>query len=83
MFCPAYSEEDIIKSLMCLDSNMKVFTKDTLPKRHHYTNSDRIANILLDMKDSWIVLQYVCQIMFLLFIYIFCILKKLLFFILL
>jgi len=36
---------------------MKVFTKDTLPKRHHFTKNSRIANILVDMKDEWLITQ--------------------------
>ena len=50
---------DIVDALMCKESAMKVFTKDTLPIRHHYTNSERIGKVLLDMEDAWLVFRYI------------------------
>ena len=42
---------------MCKHSAMKVFTKETMPVRHHYKNSNRIGEVSVDMKDEWLVLR--------------------------
>lgn len=49
----SYDTAEIVKNLMCEHSAMKVFTKDTMPRRHHYTNSNRIGEVSIDMKDEW------------------------------
>ncbi|XP_053394488.1 uncharacterized protein LOC123525750 isoform X2 [Mercenaria mercenaria] len=51
----SFQLEEIVQSLMCKHSAMKVFTKDTMPRRHHYTNSNRIGQVSIDMKDEWLV----------------------------
>ncbi|KAK3577563.1 hypothetical protein CHS0354_026532, partial [Potamilus streckersoni] len=47
--------DEIVQDLTCRSQAMKVFTKDTLPKRHHYTVSNRIGDLILDMKEEWLV----------------------------
>ena len=47
--------KDVIEGLECKDSHLHVFTRDTIPKRHHYTNNDRIGDIMLDIESSWLV----------------------------
>ncbi|KAL4236876.1 ectonucleotide pyrophosphatase phosphodiesterase [Mactra antiquata] len=53
----SYNVDGIVDSLMCRHSAMKVFTKSTMPRRHHFMNSDRIGDIVLDMKDGWLVVR--------------------------
>ncbi|WAR23185.1 PDE-like protein [Mya arenaria] len=48
---------EVLSNLTCKNDVMKVFTKDQLPKRLHYANSDRIGDIILDMKEEWLVYQ--------------------------
>ncbi|XP_060077671.1 uncharacterized protein LOC132557191 [Ylistrum balloti] len=48
----------LVEKLMCNTSVMKVFTKDTAPKRFHYLNNPRVGDILLDMADRWLVSKY-------------------------
>ncbi|OWF35917.1 Ectonucleotide pyrophosphatase/phosphodiesterase family member 3 [Mizuhopecten yessoensis] len=45
----------LVDKLMCNTSVMKVFTKETAPKRFHYLNNPRVGDILLDMADRWLV----------------------------
>ncbi|VDI60927.1 ectonucleotide pyrophosphatase/phosphodiesterase family member 1/3 [Mytilus galloprovincialis] len=45
----------ITDELMCKNPAMKVFTKETAPKRFHYLNNKRIGDVLLDMQDQWLV----------------------------
>lgn len=45
----------LIDQLMCKNPAMKVFTKETVPKRYHYFNNKRIGDILLDLQDRWLV----------------------------
>ncbi|KAJ8305988.1 hypothetical protein KUTeg_016533 [Tegillarca granosa] len=47
--------EEIVDNLMCKNDAMKVFTKETLPRRHHYLNNKRIGDILLDLRREWLV----------------------------
>ncbi|XP_069126683.1 uncharacterized protein [Argopecten irradians] len=47
--------DSLVDKLMCNTSVMKVFTKDTVPKRFHYLNNPRVGDILLDMADRWLV----------------------------
>ena len=37
---------------------MRVYTKASLPLRHHYTNNRRIDDILLDADDQWIISRF-------------------------
>ncbi|XP_060581540.1 uncharacterized protein LOC132738125 isoform X2 [Ruditapes philippinarum] len=53
----SFQTDDIVDNLMCQHPAMKVFTKDTMPIRHHYTNSNRIGTVSIDMKDEWLVLR--------------------------
>ncbi|EFX89997.1 hypothetical protein DAPPUDRAFT_190022, partial [Daphnia pulex] len=43
----------IAEGLQCKDDNMRVYNKWDLPRRHHYANTNRIPNILVDMTVSW------------------------------
>ncbi|KAK3089994.1 hypothetical protein FSP39_008300 [Pinctada imbricata] len=56
--------ETIVDELMCKHKEMKVFTKDTVPRRHHYFNNPRMGDILLDVADQWLVTRtnsYFCS----------------------
>ena len=44
---------ELINNLTCVNSNMSVFHKRDLPRRHHYVNNDRIDDVLLVVKDHW------------------------------
>ncbi|KAI9555247.1 hypothetical protein GHT06_017762 [Daphnia sinensis] len=43
----------IAGGLQCQDDNMRVYNKWDFPRRHHYANTNRIPNILVDMTVSW------------------------------
>ena len=45
----------ILGRLECSDAHMRVYTKASLPLRHHYTNNQRIDDILLDADDQWLI----------------------------
>ncbi|PVD23081.1 hypothetical protein C0Q70_16343 [Pomacea canaliculata] len=45
----------VYESLQCKSSHYRVFTKETLPMRFHYTNNDRIGDITVDVQDGWLV----------------------------
>ena len=48
----------ILNRLECSDTHMRVYTKASLPLRHHYTNNRRIDDILLDADDQWIISRF-------------------------
>ncbi|KAK7100774.1 uncharacterized protein [Littorina saxatilis] len=52
---PQINISTIVEKLECSDSHMRVYTKASLPLRHHYTNNDRIDDIVLDSDDQWLV----------------------------
>ena len=54
-FFQAKTPSEVVGNLSCTSDIMKVFTKETLPKRHHYSNSGRIGDVLIDMKEEWLV----------------------------
>ncbi|XP_064605708.1 uncharacterized protein LOC135470602 [Liolophura sinensis] len=49
------SVSSVVEDLECKSEMMKVFTKETVPKRHHVLNSNRIGNILLEVEDTWLL----------------------------
>lgn len=47
--------DDLLKNLICANPHLNVYTKTTLPVRHHYTNNNRIDSVLLDVESEWLV----------------------------
>jgi len=31
-----------------------MYTHETLPVRHHYTNNERIGDVIVDIEDTWL-----------------------------
>ncbi|XP_033738206.1 uncharacterized protein LOC117325827 isoform X2 [Pecten maximus] len=47
---------DIMANLTC-HPHFKVFSKSSLPKRHHYANNPRIDDIIIDVENEWLVTE--------------------------
>ncbi|KAK7482275.1 hypothetical protein BaRGS_00026518 [Batillaria attramentaria] len=52
---PVVDTRTLEERLECSSPHMRVYTKNMLPLRHHYTNNDRIDDILLDADDGWTI----------------------------
>ena len=44
---------ELISNLTCVNSNLSVFHKIDLPRRHHYVNNERIDDVMLIVNDRW------------------------------
>ncbi|KAM7444663.1 hypothetical protein ABFA07_006760 [Porites harrisoni] len=49
---PGVTAEDIVSRLKC-KSHLRVFLKENLPKRLHYSHSRRIGEVVVFAEDSW------------------------------
>lgn len=52
---PGVSAEDIVARLQCKNPHFRVFLKENLPKRLHYSDNRRIGRIILIPEDGWLV----------------------------
>ncbi|KAK7482281.1 hypothetical protein BaRGS_00026524, partial [Batillaria attramentaria] len=51
----ALDPKEIEESLECETNHYRVFTKDSVPKRFHFANNDRIGDVIVDVQDGWLV----------------------------
>ncbi|CAL4126712.1 unnamed protein product, partial [Meganyctiphanes norvegica] len=49
------AEDRLLSQLECKSENLRVSRKEHLPNRYHYRNSERIENLILDPKPSYVV----------------------------
>lgn len=52
---PGVSAEEIVARLQCKNPHFRVFLKENLPKRLHYSDNRRIGRIILIPEDGWLV----------------------------
>ncbi|KAL8580376.1 hypothetical protein ACOMHN_037475 [Nucella lapillus] len=52
---PKINISSIVNKLECSEPHMRVYTKESMPMRHHYTNNARIDDVLLDADDRWLI----------------------------
>ncbi|XP_071118759.1 uncharacterized protein [Haliotis cracherodii] len=51
----APSPSTVVSDLECRTEHFKVFTRDTLPARFHYSNNERIGDLVVDVEEGWLV----------------------------
>lgn len=52
---PRINISTIVEKLECGDTHIRVFTKEGVPMRLHYTNNKRIDDVILDADDQWVI----------------------------
>ncbi|KAJ7386453.1 hypothetical protein OS493_008582 [Desmophyllum pertusum] len=52
---PGVSAEDIVSRLKCESPHFRVFLKENLPKRLHYSENRRIGQIIAIPQDGWLL----------------------------
>ncbi|KAL9950873.1 hypothetical protein ACROYT_G043443 [Oculina patagonica] len=52
---PGVSAEEIVSRLKCKSSHFRVFLKENLPKRLHYSENRRIGRIIAIPEDGWLL----------------------------
>ena len=47
-----------MRNITCRSSHLRPYYKEQLPVRLHYSNNDRIDDVILDMDPEWLVTRY-------------------------
>ena len=52
------SLDGIMKNITCRAPHLRPYYKSELPVRLHYSNNDKIDDVILDMDTEWMATRY-------------------------
>ncbi|XP_014666538.1 PREDICTED: ectonucleotide pyrophosphatase/phosphodiesterase family member 2-like [Priapulus caudatus] len=50
-----YTADTLLDAVRCKNDHYNAFRKEEMPKRFHYSNNDRIDEVVLDVEEDWLI----------------------------